>query len=311
MNTETRYRRLLALYPRDFRQEYGDEMLAVLMTDPRPGAAQTFDLVRGAATAHLRLAFSGQSRAARVVWIFGAMLLLAVAVRRVAAVAIRSVTGADGRYVAHLPAVDWVRPVAWGVVLVAAVLGWRMLGAAGATVGLAAEIAAPFRSYLDAPATVLYAYWLIVAAAVVLAATLVAQRGASARPRGWWLIAAAGALLISQDTVFPYQVWSAGSAALRYLPQLVLMVVVAPALVVVALMRQPPEVRRRLVGWAAPVLITVPLVQWGFGGLIAFNMAHTDETRLISPLQWVALVLVPVAAFVLVSAVSRRRAAVM
>ena len=47
MTSEIRYRRLLALYPREFRREYEDEMLGVLMTDPRPG--QVFDVLRGAA----------------------------------------------------------------------------------------------------------------------------------------------------------------------------------------------------------------------------------------------------------------------
>ena len=81
--TEIRYRRLLAFYPRDFRQEYGDEMLGVLMADPRPGPAQVFDVVRGAVAAHLRGLWAGEGRAARVVQIFGAMLLFAVALRRI------------------------------------------------------------------------------------------------------------------------------------------------------------------------------------------------------------------------------------
>ncbi|MBU2661899.1 hypothetical protein KOI35_00110 [Actinoplanes bogorensis] len=306
MKPEARYRPLLALYPRDFRQEYGDEMLGVLMADPRPGVAQTFDVVRGALAAHLRGLETGRSRAARVVQIFGAMLLFALGVRRVAGVAIRWATGADAGFVPHLPALDWARPVVWGVVLVAGVVGWRWLGAAGAAVGLAAEIVVPFQSYVNAPATVLYAYWIIVASAVVLAATLVAEGGGPMRPRGGWLVAAAGVLLVSQDTFMPYQVWSSGSAALHFAVQLIVMVVAAPALVVAALVRQEPEVRRRLLVWVAPVLITVPLVQWGFGGLIAFNMAHTDVTHYLGPLQWAALVLVPVATFVAVSALDRR-----
>ncbi len=56
---ERRYRRMLRLYPRSYRQKHGEDMLGVLMTDgdgggkhPRLGAA--LDLVRGAFLVHTR-----------------------------------------------------------------------------------------------------------------------------------------------------------------------------------------------------------------------------------------------------------------
>ncbi|GAB2629097.1 hypothetical protein Aab01nite_20940 [Paractinoplanes abujensis] len=292
--TEIRYRRLLALYPREFRQEYGDEMLGVLMADPRPGAAQAFDVVRGAIAAHLRLMVAGQSRVARTVQIFGAMLLFAVALGRVVVEARAAL-----RYPEYVPPVDtvsWARLAGWGVALVAAYLGWRVAAAAGATVGLAGEIAAPARLYLDTPATVLHAYWLIVAAAVVLIAGLVAARGGRTEPRGLAWVAAASTLLVAEPVMFDRMFSPIGNV----------LVVAAAVLAAVAVIRQEPEFRARLLCWVAPVLVTIPLVQWGFGGLIKHNMGHPESLQLINPLQWAVLVLVPVAAFAGVSLLSRR-----
>ncbi len=302
---EIRYRRLLALYPRDFRQEYEEEMLGVLMADPRPGPAQAFDVMRGAIAAHLRGLWVGESRAARVVQIFGAMLLFAIALRRVMGGVVR-IFLADPAWV-HIETVSWVRVAAWGVTVIAAFLGWRVLGAAGALVGLAGEIAAPFQSYLNTPATVLYAYWLIVAAAVVLAAGLVAERG-RARPRGWLLVGAAGVVLAGPSSMYPYVLVGQGSVLSYAFGMWWGPILLAPMLLLVAVVRQDPDTRRRLVCWAAPVIATVPLVQWGFGGFMAYNGRHPEDIQLIGPVQWAVLVLVPVVAFVGASVVNRRGA---
>ncbi len=58
-NLERRYRRLLAWYPRTFRDEHGPEILAVLMActpdgQRRPGLAQSADLIRGGLWMRLR-----------------------------------------------------------------------------------------------------------------------------------------------------------------------------------------------------------------------------------------------------------------
>ncbi|MBM2621216.1 hypothetical protein JIG36_37510 [Actinoplanes sp. LDG1-06] len=292
--TENRYRRLLALYPRDFRQEYGDEMLGVLMADPRPGPAQAFDIVRGAIAAHLRLMVSGQSRVARIVQIFGAMLLFSIALGRVAVEVRARVKYPE--FVSSVETVSWARLAGWGVAMVAAYLGWRLVGAAGATVGLAGEIAAPAQFYLDTPATVLHAYWMIVAAAIVLIAGLVAVRGGREEPRGIFWVAAAGALLVAEATLFDRLFSPVGNG----------LVMAAAGLAGVAVFRQEPEIRARLLCWVAPVLVTVPLVQWGFGGFVEHNMRHPESLQLINPVQWAVLVLVPLAAFAGVSMLSCR-----
>ncbi|MBU2661898.1 hypothetical protein KOI35_00105 [Actinoplanes bogorensis] len=307
MSSEARYRRLLTLYPRDFRREYGDEMLGVLMSDPRPGVPQALDLVRGAVLAHLRLAFTGQSRAARVVQIVGATLLFALALHRVSGVLSTRAVVDDPSWVT-IDTTSWVRLAAWGVALAGAWLGSRWLGAAGAAVGLGNEIAVPFQSYLVTPASVRYADWFIVTAMVVLAAGLVAERGAL-RMRGWspataegltvraWpLVVAAGALMVVHGMAFAYQLGSMRNG----------FVLVAGLFVLVFAVRQPRELRGRLAAWAAPVLITVPLMQWGFGDFIEFTVRNPDTIRPIGPLQWAAMVLIPAAAFLGVARLNNR-----
>jgi hypothetical protein len=67
---ERRYRRLLACYPRAFRRENEDEILAVLLAcaqqgQQRPGFAASADLVKGAVQVRLRPA-PGQPRKVRL-----------------------------------------------------------------------------------------------------------------------------------------------------------------------------------------------------------------------------------------------------
>jgi hypothetical protein len=69
-NLERRYRRLLACYPRAFRRENEEEILAVLLAcaeqgQQRPGPAASADLIKGAIRAWLRPA-PGQPRNVRI-----------------------------------------------------------------------------------------------------------------------------------------------------------------------------------------------------------------------------------------------------
>jgi hypothetical protein len=66
---ERRYRRLLALYPRDHRRQHEEEMLGVLLADAhegqrRPGFAESADLVIGALRIRMRMT-PGSSRDSR------------------------------------------------------------------------------------------------------------------------------------------------------------------------------------------------------------------------------------------------------
>jgi hypothetical protein len=67
---ERAYRRLLAWYPREFRQENGPEILAVLMADAppgqrRPGLAESADLIRSGLWMRLRPSVPRSARTVR------------------------------------------------------------------------------------------------------------------------------------------------------------------------------------------------------------------------------------------------------
>ncbi|GAB3877885.1 hypothetical protein GCM10029964_027700 [Kibdelosporangium lantanae] len=55
---EQRYRRLLAWYPRDYRESTGEELVGVLLAGAgdrkRPGWHESLDLIRAALAMHLR-----------------------------------------------------------------------------------------------------------------------------------------------------------------------------------------------------------------------------------------------------------------
>jgi hypothetical protein len=70
VNLEQKYRRLLAWYPRAFRRENGQEILAVLMTcapegQRRPGLAASADLIRSGLWMRLRPSVPGSARTVR------------------------------------------------------------------------------------------------------------------------------------------------------------------------------------------------------------------------------------------------------
>jgi hypothetical protein len=84
--TERGCRRLLALYPRGFRREHGDEMLAVVMAGAddgrwRPGPSEALDLVRSAVGMRLRAG----TPAIRLMYL-GALVELATLITIVASV---------------------------------------------------------------------------------------------------------------------------------------------------------------------------------------------------------------------------------
>jgi hypothetical protein len=56
-------------------------------------------------------------------------------------------------------------------------------------------------------------------------------------------------------------------------------------------------VRRRVIACAVPVAAVFPLVGYGFGGFLDFNMRHPEDIQLIGPVQWAALIVVPAVAF--------------
>lgn len=313
--TEARYRRLVALYPRAFRREYEEEMITVLLAEGRSGPGQVFDLIRAALTVHLRaLAVPGGAwrETARVVWFFGALLLLALTARRFGMVTAWS-EGFSARLFPADP-VEFLRLVGWAVALGGAVVGLRSAGLLGAAAGLAGEIAAPARFYLDTPAMVLNVYWMIVAAVLVLLAVPLAGPApgrlwtSSGRIRGWLPVTLAGLTLIAQGSFLSYWPWMISAQPWSASPPwlIVLLTAASAVLIVCGVARQAPAVRRRLVVWSTPVLVTIPLIITGFGDLVEFNMRNPGAERLLGPMQWAALVLIPAVTFAVTAEITRR-----
>jgi hypothetical protein len=309
---ETGYRLLLELYPAEFRREYADEMIGVLMTDPAPVRSHATSLLGGAVAAWLRQRLDGPQwrRAASAVQLFGAILLLAVALRRFAM---------DGAMTLFEPSYntppinpyDVVRVVAWAVVLVAALVGLRGLSVAAALAGLIGEIAAPAHYYTDSPVMFLNVFWIMMSAAVVLIAATVSVRGP--RPRGWLFAVAGGIALVahgfSQRLPFPEPVGTLSIYPLLDRPRFaisLLLIAVAGGLALIGVARIEPGVRRRVIACMAPVAVVFPLMRYGFGGMLEFNVRHPDDIQLLGPVQWAALVLVPAAAFWVAAGLNQR-----
>jgi len=154
------------------------------------------------------------------------------------------------------------------------------------------------------------AFWIVLSAAVVLIATTVSARGP--RPRGWLLVVAGGVVLAGYgflaripypgylSVLHSYGTFGYGSVVTYAV------VLAAAALALAGVIRLEPAVRRRAVAATVPVAAVFPLVSFGFGGLIDFNMRHPDDIQLLGPLQWAALLVVPAAAFWVAAGLNRR-----
>jgi hypothetical protein len=143
---ERRYRRLLALFPRDHRESTGEEMLGVLMAAAgdrtRPGWRDTANLLWAAARLHLRRALAMDGTIDRrdvlaIVSLLGPIVMLAEAVpglHELASFIQRgAVFGLPWRY--QIP--DAPLWVVWFAVAVFAVRRWRVAAALGAWLGTA------------------------------------------------------------------------------------------------------------------------------------------------------------------------------
>ncbi|UQU61809.1 hypothetical protein COUCH_22485 [Couchioplanes caeruleus] len=145
MSLEMRYRRLLAVYPAQHREAYADEMTAVLMDGARPGQRrpslrEAADLLWCGLAARARGAVRspdpGRREAAGIAGLIGAVMLAAVAVRRLLMYAsVGFVEGGQVRDVA-------VRALVWTVVAAVVLAGLRRTAAALAVLGVLVETAA-------------------------------------------------------------------------------------------------------------------------------------------------------------------------
>ena len=196
---ERRFRRLLAWYPREFRREHEDEMLAVLLAGAadgqrRPGPAASADLIGNALLMWLRPSVPSSARAVRS----AVGLMYAGAVLEVAAlVTMVLTTDSVGAAVARREPAQWqsvhAQLVATEIVAALVVAAWVWFawgnghgrGWARAafliffgltTVNVMGSLAQDGAAYAPADLTVGAVIWLVALAAAVLILTPRASR---------------------------------------------------------------------------------------------------------------------------------------
>ncbi|MFI7545873.1 hypothetical protein [Actinoplanes sp. NPDC049599] len=312
---ERRYRRLLRVYPPDHRREYEEEMIGVLLAETAPGRRgpgprDVVDLVLSALAVRWRRRRSGLRderwvQAARAVQVFGSLLLLAVGLHRFA-IEQTALLRYGAEFTPPVPSAELLRPGAWALVLLLALLGRHRLAALAATAGVVAEAVPPLGLYLDTPARLLDVYWMLVAATVVAVASLLTS--GKALPVGTGSVAAAAALVVIGGVGSVLLHGSTPQLMLGWRPVPVPAVVcygAAVVLVVLGVLRSPAPVLRRLVVAAVPIVVCWPLVRVGFGGLIAHNV-RAPEPTLLGPVQWAALLVLPLLALWVAATLNRR-----
>jgi hypothetical protein len=311
---ENRYRRLLVLFPRDHRLLYEEEMIGVLMADAEPGRGRPSlrdraDLVRSAAVVRLRrtggaLLDEPWRQAAQALLLFGAMVLLAVGLRKIALEGAAGIRWPESRELDGIGVGTMVRPALWSLVIVATLAGWRRSAAVLALAAVGAEIARVVAWYAFSPSQVLRTCWMLTFAVMVAAAAAWLIRGERPpRPRGLWFVVAASVALVAGGVADVFLLPWPGGLYTIFLLQGQLQVrtggvfyLVAAVLVAWAWWRQPGPVRARMLAFGAPVVAMLILVPVAFSGFM-FSSQQFDTPIPLAPVQWVLLVAVPLLAF--------------
>lgn len=199
---EKRYRRLLGLYPRDHREQHGDEMLGVLIADAgdrkTPGWRDTADLLWGAFRLHARRLLAADVLA--IVSLLGPVAVLAGAATSLHELAWWVQAGSIPPFEQLPDAPVWF---VWLGVAILAMAGKRRAAAIGAwvaTAGLVVVLQLPFAGwqwFTDK------AGWVLLSAVTAVALSMSDGRKA----RGWPAIAtmAATVLVIAGLGVFGHR----------------------------------------------------------------------------------------------------------
>ncbi len=308
---ERRYRRLMTAYPRRHRQEYQEEMVAVLLAaaEPgkrRPGVRDGADLLVNALAVRLHGGVDDAwRRAASAAQLVGALFLLGVGLRRLPL----SLTpylagGAD--------AVDVARPAGWAIVFALALLGLRRVAAGAALAGAVVEVVHVARWYAYSPSQVLRSSWLVTVALLVAVVSAWLAGGARvAAPRGLWWFAAALVVAVAGRVADDYQGWFSGPNYAVILDGHLLFRVGAPFYLIAAGLalwawwRQGGPVRRRILALTAPVVAVAAMVGYGFAGFM-YSSQRFPSPILLRPVQWAILVATPPVAFALAAVLLNR-----
>jgi hypothetical protein len=318
---ERRYRRLLALYPADYRAEYGDEMLGVLMSAaapdrqyPRAGEAANLLVNAGAQ----RLRGGGTTTVGGGPWtdavaVIGTILPLFLLARSVRAITDR--IGWSERMFVPWPTPDlvtWLRIAGWAAISVAVLIGMRRIATVMAAAIVVGEVAVAVVRMPDPrfyPEDSVAAFWTLLLA--VLATGAIAMTG---RRRGVVLIGRIRLMLVGLAAA----VAAAAPLAVPYLvtppavpkdPDVVFYAVpvdanalIAAAIalygsvavsVVVAAFGLDPAVRRRVAALLAAVVALFLVVQ--FSAEVSFAWSYTAAPALTGAYQWPVLIGAPVA----------------
>lgn len=204
---ERRYRRLLALYPRDHRESTGEDMLGVLMAGAgdrtRPGWRETANLLWNAARLHLRRVFAADGGVdtrdvLAIVSLLGPLVILAEAVPGLHEVAwfLKTDGSLNIPWLYHAP--DAPLWVLWLVVAVFAMRRWRVAAAIGAWLGTAGFVLLEIYVSYQHLWTSLDAGWVLLGALTALGLTFSpgpARGLALVRPRGVVVMAASVAVI--------------------------------------------------------------------------------------------------------------------
>ena len=177
---ENRYRRLLGLYPRDHREQHGEEMLGVLIADAgdrqRPGWRDTADLMWGAFRLHVRRLLAADVLA--IVSLLGPIAMLAGAATSLHELAWWVQAGSVPPFEQLPDAPVWF---VWLVVAILAMAGKRRAAAIGAwvaTAGMVVVLQLPFAGWQ----WITYkAGWVLLSAITAFALSVVDGRKARGR----------------------------------------------------------------------------------------------------------------------------------
>ncbi|GAA2394327.1 hypothetical protein Cme02nite_08890 [Catellatospora methionotrophica] len=326
---EARYERLLALFPAAHRQEYGDEMIGVLLTGAKPqqrypGLRETADLLRCAAWQRLggRGAGGADRHWASAAAVFGLVTAFVMLTYRL------SVMGAQffGNWrmderVPPFPAQWWLAVAGWAVAVGFAFTRFGLVAAVGAWIAALSEVVVAFGEYASWPSHLVNVWWMLVlgvggALALTLRAGARPQEALGVR-RGIALAAAFTTLavvptleaLLAEVYRYPGGGYSLGAFGGYNAPfQLggfpvtgsltVVLGGVSTLVVLYCLVRAGASVRRRLIAMFVPALVLKLVVPVWFNGFLV-STQRFDPPVLLAAGQWVFLVAFPLVLFLL------------